>query len=176
MTAHDQHDDQFQQDDATVPSTEMPSAEQPVVVDESEYQSKWLRAQADYQNLLKEIASQKSEWAKMSELHILEEFIPVYEHFKKAFAHPVGNEHAQWENWKKGIEYIMKQFGDILRQHGVEEIKTVGEVFNPSLHEAVSEEISSEYSEGSIIRELSGGYTLGNKVIQVAKVVISKAS
>ena len=58
----------------------------------------WLRAQADYQNLQKEVESNKSEWAQYSERVILEEFIPVYDNFKKAFA----VEGEVNEEWKKG--------------------------------------------------------------------------
>jgi len=139
-----------------------------------DYKDKWIRAHADYQNLQKEISDQRGQWVKMSKMQILEEFIPVYENFKKAFAHEVEGEHTSWENWKKGIEYIKKQFGDILTQHGVEEIQTVGVLFNPAEHEALSEEVSDEHEEGAIIRELSGGYKVGNKVLIAAKVVVCK--
>ncbi len=141
-----------------------------------DYKDKWMRAQADYQNLQKEVSEQRSQWAKMSKVQVLEEFIPVYENFKKAFAHEVDGSDASWENWKKGIEYIKKQFSDILASHGVEEIQTVGAAFDPNLHEALSEEASEDHEEGAIIRELSGGYKVGDKVLMPAKVVVCKHS
>lgn len=149
-----------------------------------EYKEGWARAQADYQNLQKEVENKRSEWVRMSEVQILEEFIPVFGNFKKAFAFDTNDadEDAndanfanmeRWNNWKQGIEYIMKQFGDILSQHNIEEIKTVGEQFNPELHEAVGEEKSDE-EEGVIIKEVEVGYKVGDKVIKCAKVIISK--
>lgn len=138
-----------------------------------QYKSGWLRAQADYQNLQKEIENRRSEWIKMSEVQILEDFIPVYDNFKKAFGHEVKD--GQWENWKKGIEYIMKQFGDILNQYKIEEIKTVGEMFNPELHEAVGEEEAEGKPEGEILREVDPGYKVGDKVIKCAKVILVKS-
>lgn len=142
----------------------------------------WKRAVADYQNLQKEISEQKREWAIMSERQILEEFIPVYDNFKKAFAHEiVAGENddpeltKKWSGWKKGIEYIMKQFGDVLKNHQIEEIKTVGEMFDPSLHEIVGEEEVGGMKAHQIIREVDGGYKLGSRVIKVAKVVVASS-
>jgi len=144
-----------------------------------EYKAGWARAQADYQNLVKETEKKRSEWAEYSERQILEEFIPIYDNFKLAFA--VERKEGD-EGWIKGIEYIMKQFGDVLKQYGVEEIETVGVEFNPELHEAVSEEPASaqgssevkEVKSGEVIRQLNAGYRMRGKVIKVAKVVVAK--
>jgi len=135
----------------------------------------WQRARADYMNLLKEVEQEKSEWASWSKLHIIEEFIPVYDNFKKAFAHrPAPNGDKYWHNWAEGVGFIMKQFGDVLKSHEIEEIKTVGDPFNPERHETVAEEESDEYPEHAIIREVDGGYMLKGKVIRAAKVVVAK--
>lgn len=142
----------------------------------AEYKAGWQRAQADYQNLQREVAEQKKEWAAWSELRVLEEFIPVYDNFKKAFSHhPENGDDKKWSNWAQGIGYIMKQFGDILKAHQIEEIKTVGEQFDPRLHESVGEE-ASDAPEHTIIRELEGGYMMKGKVVKVAKVIVAKSS
>ena len=139
-----------------------------------DYKDQWLRAQADYANLQKETATKRGEWASMSEWQILEEFIPVYDNFKKAFAVTIDGEDKKWESWKQGIGYIMKQFGDILKQHGIEEMETVGKSFDPTMHESVSEESSDEYDDGVIIREVDAGYKKGGKILKVARVVVNK--
>ena len=138
-----------------------------------EYKANWQRALADYRNLQKETAAMRSQWAQMSEEQILQNFIPVYENFKKAFSASLSADgDKQWENWKQGIEYIMKQFGDVLKSYNVQEIKTVGEQFDPHWHEAVSEEDGQE--AGVILKEIEGGYKRGDKVIKPARVIISK--
>ncbi|TSC84727.1 MAG: molecular chaperone GrpE [Parcubacteria group bacterium Gr01-1014_13] len=139
-----------------------------------EYKANWQRALADYRNLQKETAAMRSQWAQMSEEQILQNFIPVYENFKKAFSAnlPTGDNEKQWQSWKQGIEYIMKQFRDVLKGYNVQEIKTVGEKFDPRLHEAISEEDGAD--AGVIIKEVEGGYKMGDKVIKPARVVISK--
>ncbi len=138
------------------------------------YKSGWIRAQADYQNLQKEVEAKRGELVRMSEAQILEEFLPVYTNFKTAFYHaPKEGEEKNWQNWSAGIGFIMKQFSDILKQYDVEEIKTVGEMFNPELHDAVGEEVS-DAPPHTILREVETGYTMKGKVLKVAKVIVCK--
>ncbi|MFA6427019.1 MAG: nucleotide exchange factor GrpE [Candidatus Magasanikbacteria bacterium] len=138
-----------------------------------EYKAGWMRAHADYQNLLKEMEAKKSEYLMWSEQQILEEFLPVYDNFKKAFNSDQGSATKEQQNWVLGIKYIMKQFETILKNHAIEEIKTVGEQFNPEFHEAMSEE-ESDQPEHFIIKEVDSGYMMKGKVVKVAKVVVAK--
>lgn len=140
----------------------------------AEYKAGWQRAQADYANLQKEMEHKRSELVMWSERQILEEFIPVFDNFKKAFASKQNEWEKEQENWVKGIEYIMKQFDSVLKTHGIEEVKTVGETFNPEEHEAAGEEHSDECDEGIIVKEVDAGYTMKGKVIKVAKVIVCK--
>ena len=152
-----------------------------------EYKAGWMRAQADYQNLQKEVENRRSEWARMSEAQILEDFIPVYDHLKLAISNLPAirlEASADWQageqlanksdSWVEGVKLVLKQFAGILKNHGIEEIKTVGEMFNPELHEAVGEEEVEGKEAGEIVREVASGYRIGNKVLKVAKVILSK--
>lgn len=136
-----------------------------------EYKAGWQRALADYRNLQAEIERKKSDWIKLSEWQILTELIPIYENFKKAFAAEKNSD----DNWVKGIEHIKKQLGDVLKSHGVEEIKTVGEKFDPASHEAVGQEEAADQAEGVVLKEVSGGYKLGEKVLLPARVIVSES-
>jgi molecular chaperone GrpE len=115
----------------------------------------------------------------MSEMGIFNEFMPVYENFKKAFEHhpelsEADEAHKQMKNWTDGIGFIMKQFHEVLKSHGIEEIKTVDEKFDPNLHEAAGEEQVEGKEAGVIIREVAGGYKMKDKIIKAAKVIVSK--
>jgi len=138
-----------------------------------EYKMGWQRATADYKNLIKETEENKKEYLDWSKRQIIEEFIPIYDNFKKAFRMEFGELDKKTENWKIGIEYIMKQFWKVLENHNIEEIKTVGEKFDANFHEAISEE-ETEEETGIILREIEAGYTMNNKIIKVAKVIIAK--
>ncbi|MBI2444108.1 MAG: nucleotide exchange factor GrpE [Candidatus Magasanikbacteria bacterium] len=140
----------------------------------AEYKQGWQRAVADYQNLQKEVERRRAEWAAFSEQQILAEFLPVYDNFRKAGSVPPGTGGAELSGWAEGIQHIMKQFGSILKAHGVEEIKTVGELFDPACHEAMGEEAAGGVESGRIIREVEGGYRSGERVIKPAKVIVVK--
>lgn len=140
----------------------------------SEYKANWQRALADYQNLLKETAKRRQEWVEMSELEVLEEFLPVYDHFKLAFRLQTSDFSPDEQKWADGIKHIMKEFGDVLKAHKIEEIKTVGEKFDPNIHESAGEEQVEGKKHGEIVREVDGGYKMNGRVIKPARVIIAK--
>jgi len=137
-----------------------------------EYKNGWQRALADYKNLQTEVENKRSELVKMSEVQILEEFLPVYEHLKMSISSP--EVQADKSPWVEGVKYVLKQFRDILSAHGVEEVKTIGEQFDPNLHEAVSEEESDKTETGIVLKEISPGYKIKDKILKAARVVVVK--
>lgn len=142
-----------------------------------EYKLGWQRAVADYQNLQKETSARRAELASMSEQIILEEFIPIYNNFKKAFAQKPevkGDiDVKQIQNWMNGIGFIKQYFAGVLKSHKVEETATEGVMLDTKYHEAVGEE-ASDVPHGTIIKEVEGGYTMNGRVIKVARVIIAK--
>ena len=145
-----------------------------------EYLNGWKRAQADYHNLEREISQRKSEWIKMANADLLIQLLPIYDNLKLALRH-VPDEQKK-SDWVIGIEHIKNQLNKLLEENGVEEIKTVGEKFNPELHEAVSVAKSGKQKEGVkqpdksglIKEEMRPGYKLNGKVLYPAKVVVSE--
>ena len=93
--------------------------------------------------------------------------MPVIDNFERSLKHVP--EDLQGNDYVKGIEGIVKQFEKVLADLGVERIKTVGEPFDPHLHEAVSME-EGDSDEETISEELQSGYTLGGDVIRHAMV------
>ncbi|MFA7654139.1 MAG: nucleotide exchange factor GrpE [Candidatus Magasanikbacteria bacterium] len=141
-----------------------------------EYKTGWQRALADYKNLQAETIKRRGEWAQMSEQQILEEFIPVYDHLKLAIEGVKSKEQgvSGSDAWVEGVKHVLRQFVEILKVHGVEEIKTVGEKFDPAVHEAAGEEVAEDTEPGVIIKEIMPGYKMGERVIRAARVIISK--
>lgn len=78
------------------------------------------------------------------------------------------------EKYKQGVELVQKQFKDFLQKHKVEEIKTEGETFDPSLHEAISMVQDPEKGSQEIVQEYRKGYKLGSKVIRHSMVVVNQ--
>jgi len=141
--------------------------------DKNDWQNKYLRALADYQNLLRQTAKEKAEFGQFARERFLMEILPVYDNLKMSLGH--FNKDADQNNWIKGVEYVVKQFKDILANMGAEEIKTVGVEFDHALMDAVESEITDDKKQdGLVARELSAGYKLNGKVIKAARVVVYK--
>jgi molecular chaperone GrpE len=130
-----------------------------------ELEHKYKRALADYQNLLKNSASEKSDFLKYSLEAFLLEILPVYDNLKMSI-NTLKDEDTN-SPWVEGVKYVIKQFQDILFSNGVSEIKTIGEKFDYNTMEAV------EGAGEKVISELRPGYILNKKVIIPAKVVLN---
>ena len=136
-----------------------------------EMEGRYKRALADYQNLLKRTAVEKQEFIKFANERLLTEILPVYDNLKMSFKH-IGDD-AKGNGWLEGIKYVIKQFEDVLKNLGVEEIKTVGEAFDHHAMEAVEKkETDDEDKDGIVESEVMAGYILSDKVIRAARVVV----
>lgn len=138
---------------------------------EENFENKYKRALADYQNLLKQTARDKEEFIKFANERLIEEILPVYDNLKVSLSH-IGDDEKK-NGWAEGIKHIVSQFKNILENIGVEEIKTTNEKFDPNTMEAVSEEeTDDEKKDGIVASELSAGYKLKGKVIRAARVAV----
>ena len=77
------------------------------------------------------------------------------------------------ENYKQGVELVLKQFKDVLKSKGVEEIEALGQVFDPELHEAVGSIQDDNLGEKEIAQEYRKGYKIGSKVIRHSMVIVA---
>ena len=138
-----------------------------------EYLDGWKRAKADYINLKKDSEKRQVEIVQFANASLILEMLPIYDNLKVAWNH-LPNEHKDMKEWIKGIEQIKKQFSALLKNLGIEEIKTVGEKFDSELHEAVSREKAEDTEADTIIEEIKGGYKLYGKVLEPAKVKVTQ--
>jgi len=133
-------------------------------VREEDFEHKYKRALADYQNLVKQTAKEKQEFVKFANEQFLHEILPVYDNLKLALIHAKSMPNNA--NIKDGVKYVIKQFKDVLSAAGVEEIETVGKKFDHHTMEAV------EGKGDKVVKEVKPGYKLRGKVIVAAKVVV----
>lgn len=132
----------------------------------------WQRAQADYANLKKETEKRQQDMISFANAAFMAEVLPVYNHFKMALRH-IPEDQREVE-WVKGLGHIEKQFQDFLKKYQIEEIKTVGEQFNPQYHEAITHEEKEGFDADVIFEEVMPGYMLGDVVLNPAKVKVAK--
>ena len=96
--------------------------------------------------------------------------IPVFDNLERALEDPSNDT----KSLKEGLEMILKQFSSFLEKEKVEQIKAIGEKFDPTVHEVLTSEESNEHEENTIISEFVKGYTINNRVLRPSQVVISK--
>lgn len=127
------------------------------------------RERADVINVRRQHDDQIGGLKNMVKADVVTQLLPVIDNFERALKHVPKD--LEGNDFVKGVNGIVKQFEKTLADMGVERIKTVGEVFDPRLHEAVSME-DGEGSVEVVCEELQPGYRLGDAVIRHAMVKV----
>ena len=135
---------------------------------------KYLRSQAEIDNIIKRNKKEKEEWVKYSNEILIKDLLQVIDNLENAINHS-GNENS-FDALIEGVELTLKGLKDTLAKAGLEEVKTLGEDFDPCFHHAVQEEESDSTEKGKILKEFQKGYTLNQRLIRPAMVVISKGN
>ncbi len=138
-----------------------------------EEHEKMLRAAADLENFKKRAAKEKEEVQKYGVEKLLKDFLPIYDNFGRALDAAKGE--ADFESLKKGVEMIRRLFEDTLGKHGVKAFSAKGEPFDPNKHEAMSSMETSELPPNHVHSEFLKGFTLNDRLVRPALVVVSKA-
>lgn len=127
------------------------------------------RERADTENIRRRHDEQISGLRNLVKANVVRELLPVIDNFERSLKH-VPKELDKNE-YVRGVQGVVKQFEATLQQMGVERIKTVGQVFDPVLHEAVAMEESDGTVE-VVSEELQAGYRIGDEIIRHAMVKV----
>ena len=133
-----------------------------------ELNDRYKRVLAEFENYKKRSSKERETLYNSIVSDIVEVFLPVVDNLENAL-----KIETQDVEYKKGIELILKQFKDVLKSKGVEEIPAMGETFDPALHEAVSSVQDPEKNAQEIVQEYRKGYKIGNRVIRHSMVVVA---
>ena len=128
---------------------------------------RYLRLAAEYDNYRKRSARERESIYSDVRADTVTKFLPVYDNLVRALEQSTAD-----EAYRKGVEMIMTQFKDILGRLGVTEIESVGQTFDPALHNAVMHDVDEEQGENIIVQELQKGFRMGDKVIRFAMVKV----
>lgn len=128
---------------------------------------RYLRLLAEYDNYRKRSAKERESIYTDVRADTVTKFLPVYDNLARALEQATSD-----EAYRKGVEMIMSQLKDILSRMGVTEIESIGQKFDPSLHNAVMHEHDETKGEGEIVQELQKGFKMGDKVIRFAMVKV----
>lgn len=126
------------------------------------------RVAAEFDNYKKRNEKEKVGLYSSVMADVVSNFLPVIDNLEKAVA-----SQTEDENYKQGVELVLKQFKDVLKANGVTEIEAVGKTFDPELHEAVSLVVDENLGEKEVKEEYRKGYKIGDKVIRHSMVVVA---
>ncbi len=129
---------------------------------------KYMRTLAEYDNYRKRTIKEKEGIYPEAKAVVIEKFLPVMDNFQRAI-----DSAENKDGFYEGVVMLKKQMDDVLSALGVEEIKSVGETFNPELHNAVMHIDDEEAGENVIVEEFQKGYKIGDRVVRHSMVKVA---
>ena len=147
------------------------SSEKPTFEDQiAEAKDKYLRLYADFENFRRRTSKEKIEMIQNASEGLLKELIPIVDDFERA--NKAFETVTEVEPMKEGIALIFYKFQKTLAGKGVKAIESKGKDFDVELHECITQFAAGEENKGKVIEEIEKGYSLNDKVIRYAKVVV----
>ena len=141
-----------------------------------EFNERLARRQAEFDNFRKRIERERSETYQRALAEVVRRLLPVLDNLQRALdAERVVEvkESEEFRHFLQGVELINRQLGGVLEGLGVEAVPTVGELFDPHVHEAVATEETDEVEPDTITQEMQRGYRLGDKLLRPAMVKVA---
>ena len=129
---------------------------------------RYLRLLAEYDNYRRRCAKERENLASDARADTITKFLPVYDNLARALAQETAD-----EAYRKGVEMIMTQFLTVLEKMGAAPMESLGQRFDPTLHNAVMHTDDEEKGENEIVEEFQKGFVLGDKVIRFAMVRVA---
>lgn len=133
-----------------------------------------LRAVADLENYRKRAARERQEAVQYANQALMEKLIPALDNLDIALMAVNSAQGATVDSLKTGVEMVLNQLKGVLRDAGLEEISAVGQVFDPTWHEAVSEQETTDVPDGQVVQQLRKGYRLQQRLLRPANVVVAR--
>jgi molecular chaperone GrpE len=140
-------------------------------VESADWRDKYVRLYAEFDNYKRRTSKERVDLVKTANEDLMSSLIPVIDDFDRALKNIPSTEETK--ALREGVELIHNKFSKTLEQKGLKAMNAQGEVFNPDLHEAITQiPAPSKDMKGKVVDEVEKGYLLGEKVIRYAKVVI----
>ena len=139
----------------------------------AELEDRLLRAKADFQNLQRRTAIERSEAIRYANAELMKSLVGVLDDFERSLA--AGVEATDVASVLDGERLIHENFRKALVDHGLELIRALHEPFDPSIHEALMQRPSDDHPPGTVLEEVAKGYRLRDRVLRPTRVIVSKA-
>jgi molecular chaperone GrpE len=142
----------------------------------NDLRDKFARRQADFENFRKRVERERTETYNRAAADLVTKLLPVLDNLGRALATEASveaTESDEFRHFLSGVDLIYKQLGGVLEALGVKPVSSVGEIFDPNVHEAVVTEETDEHEPDTVMQELVRGYRLGDKLLRPAMVKVA---
>jgi molecular chaperone GrpE len=129
---------------------------------------RWKRTAADFENFRKRATREREEYVTLANERLVKELLPILDDLERALVAATEHQEAALED---GVRLVHQSLEQLLQRQGIKEIDAAG-MFDPHVHEALLSQ-PSDAAEGSVIDVVQKGYTLGDRVVRPARVVVA---
>jgi molecular chaperone GrpE len=164
--------EQTEQDEALSIDMEALQAEiDKLQVSAQEAHDRYVRTLADFDNFRKRQREETSRACDFARVEVISNLLPILDNFERSVQ--AAEAQHSYDALVEGVSLTLRQLHDMLTKQGVEPIDSVGQEFNPELHEALMRVETDDYPENTVVDELEKGYTLNGKVLRPARVRVA---
>lgn len=142
-------------------------------VEEVDFKAKFYYMAAELDNLQKRHTREREKLIKFGNEKILSSLLDVVDNFERTLEASSSEEDEKVKNLMTGINMVRDQFITTLKSNGLEEVKTLGEIFDPNFHEALAQQPAEGKKDQEILQEYQKGYLLNGRLLRAAKVVVT---
>jgi molecular chaperone GrpE len=175
-TASDDNDPKAAAESGPAPSGPVAAAPESdlerVTAERDKKHEQLLRTTADFENYRKRMRRELDEAKVKGQQDIVRDILPVFDNLERAVQ--ASGTATDAASVVEGIRMVLKLFEDSAERIGLSRIKTVGERFDPQVHEAIQQKESAEAAPGTILNEVVPGYRFGDKLVRAAMVVVAR--
>lgn len=132
-----------------------------------------LRMTAEFDNYRKRVERERRELSEAAAADLIRDILPIIDDLERAMAAAAGT--SADRALVRGIELTHRQLIEQLRRRGVESVDSIGQIFDPQVHEAVGSAPADGRPEGEIVAEFRKGYRAGGRLLRPAMVQVAKA-
>jgi molecular chaperone GrpE len=139
--------------------------------EEESWRGRYLRLQADFENFRRHAEAERSRLTGLGKEAALADIFPLVDHLDRGLAW--AREHGADPAVVEGLLLVQKELHKVLEKNGITRLTTIGEAFNPELHEAVSVIARAGAEAGEVVEELQAGFMRDGRVLRPARVVVA---
>ncbi len=163
------------EEDATPrPAGEAPAADplEEAVAEAQRMKQQWMRCAADFDNFRKRSRRELEDTRKAGREELLKDVLPVFDNLERAIAS--AERATDVKPVAEGLKMVLRQFVDTIGRFGISKVPTIGNRFDPTIHEAIQQIETDEHPAGAIVAEVQPGYLQGDRLVRAAMVVVAK--